>query len=93
MATATLTGVWNVAVGSYQLATLGIERANTVYEFPRPVPPAKQAVDENLRAARQGERTSRGSLRQASSAAFTGDLIPISGETGNEGSAARSWAL
>jgi len=39
-----LAGVWNVAVGSYQWATMGAERANAVYRSRRPVSPARQAA-------------------------------------------------
>jgi len=54
LASATLNGVWNVAVGSYQWATMGVERANAVYLSPRPVPLAQQRANEELRVARQG---------------------------------------
>jgi len=54
LASATLGSVWSVAVGSYQWATLGVERANAVYQSPRPVPPARQAADQELRAAEEG---------------------------------------
>lgn len=51
LATATLHGVWNVAVGSYQRATIGVDRANEIARSPRL---AWQAADQELRAAQQG---------------------------------------
>ena len=50
----TLNGIWNIAVGSYQWATMGLERANAVYQSPRRVVPAKLAARQELRAAEQG---------------------------------------
>jgi uncharacterized protein len=56
LATATLHGVWNVAVGSYQRATIGIDRANEIARSPRL---AWQAADQELRAAQQGTSYTR----------------------------------
>ncbi len=59
LASATLVGVWNVAVGSYQWATMGVERANAVYQSPRQLSPGRQAADQELRGALQGTSFSR----------------------------------
>jgi uncharacterized protein len=56
LATAPLHGVWNVAVGSYQRATIGIDRANEIARSPRL---AWQAADQELRAAQQGTSYTR----------------------------------
>jgi uncharacterized protein len=56
LATATLHGVWNVAVGSYQRATIGVDRANEVASSSRL---AWQAADQELRAAQQGTSFTR----------------------------------
>jgi uncharacterized protein len=56
LATATLQGVWNIAVGSYQRATMGVDRANEVATSPRL---AWQAADQELRAAQQGTSFTR----------------------------------
>jgi len=50
----TLIGVWNVAVGSYQWATMGVEGANAVYQSARPLSPAMQAAQQEVHAAEQG---------------------------------------
>jgi uncharacterized protein len=59
LASATFAGVWNVAVGSYQWATMGVERANAVYQSPRKVSPARQAAAQELRGALQGTSFSK----------------------------------
>ncbi|MCA1603415.1 MAG: DUF418 domain-containing protein, partial [Acidobacteria bacterium] len=59
LATIALGGLINVAVGTYQWATVGVESANTVYQSPRPVSPAKQAANEETSAARQGTSFAR----------------------------------
>ena len=59
LASVVLGGLWNIAVGSYQWATLGTDGANTVYQSPLPVSPAQQAADEEYRAAKQGTSFAR----------------------------------
>ncbi len=50
----TLIGMWNVALGSYQWATLGAARANAIYASEPLASPARQEALSNLRAAEQG---------------------------------------
>jgi len=52
----TLIGVWNVAVGSYQWATIGAERANALYRAPHPRSPERIAAERELHAAEAGTR-------------------------------------
>ncbi len=80
LASTTLIGVWNVAVGSYQWATIGVERANAVYESPRPVPPANQAADERLRAARQGTNFARLAAANVVSSVYWGPYTDLRGD-------------
>ncbi len=56
LATATLHGAWNVAVGGYQRATIGVDRANELASSPRL---AWLAADQELRAAQQGTSFTR----------------------------------
>ena len=46
----TLNAMWNLAVGSYQWATVGLERANAEYQSPRPNS-SRLAARQELRAA------------------------------------------
>lgn len=80
LGSATLGSVWNVAVGSYQWATMGVERANAVYEAPRAVPPAKQAADETLRAAQRGTSFARLAAANVVSTLYWGPSADLWGD-------------
>lgn len=80
LATIALGGLINVAVGTYQWATVGVERANAIYQSPRPVSPAKQAANKEMSAARQGTSFARLAAAHVVSRVYWGSYTDLWGD-------------